>query len=101
PLWPPNGNVLANPPYVNPQVSGARSDGAIEVGCHSAEKECMMYLHNERNHAFLWASGRERQTRLARRVGCSSVRGLPDSQTCVRASVFRRASVFFSNRDHG
>jgi hypothetical protein len=30
-----------------------------------------MYLHNERNHASLWALGRKRQTRLARRIGCS------------------------------
>jgi hypothetical protein len=29
------------------------------------------------------------------------VRGLPHSQTCVRGSVFQRASVFLSNRDHG
>ena len=33
-----------------------------------------MYLHDERNHASLWALGREGQTRLAHRVGCLLLR---------------------------
>jgi hypothetical protein len=37
-----------------------------------------MYLHNERNHASLWALDRERQTRLAHRVGRSAPKAPPE-----------------------